>query len=72
MAKKAALTDLRCCSWWYQVGVKAHTLRWVHEAARALNSGFSWQVKQQAHPCPAVLEADAVRLAVFMRAVEAA
>jgi hypothetical protein len=59
---KAARRYLRCCSWWYQVGVKTHTLRRVYEAARPVNLGFSGQV---GHLRPAVLETDAVRSAVF-------
>jgi hypothetical protein len=70
--RKAARGYLRCCTWWYEIGVKAHTLRWGHEAAISMNSGFSGQVEQQAHPRPGVLETDAVRLAVLMRAFEAA
>src|SRR5689334_18140322 len=68
----AAPIDLRCCSWWYQVeGQGTHIAPglWgstLHEFRILGADGL------QEHLRPAVLETDAVRSAVFMRAFEAA
>src|SRR5262245_56950189 len=60
ITNKGRCSNLRCCSWWCQAGLKLrskHTKQVIrHAPASRMNSGISGQVGQESNLPPTVLE----------------